>query len=234
MPGCAGCPPGPGSGAGLEEADSKGSRGRAGGIRPGAQGGLLLPGHQLALRRGPRRKAEARQGRARAGTRRSLPGSARCSPAATVRGSGSAHPAAPEASAVCTAIQRRCEACALPLLRSGPSPSVLGSLTPRFYPSCPSPPASNRGLATFPRRIPRATSLIQAPGECGGWTRRGGGGNCVGREGTNSAAGLRSSHLSSPSLPTVWFCFLWHGNWATARRMGMGSEQKIVPSPNNV
>lgn len=85
-----------------------------------------------------------------------------------MRGSGSAHPAAPEASAVCTAIQRRCEACALPLLRSGPAPSVLGSLTPRFYPSCPSPPASNRGLATFPRRIPAATWLFQAPGECGG------------------------------------------------------------------
>lgn len=56
----------------------------------------------------------------------------------------------------------------------------------------------------------------------------------MGKEGMISAAGLRSSHLSSPSLPTVWFCFLWHGNWATARRMGMGSEQKIVPSLNNV
>lgn len=70
------------------------SCGGAGLGRGGA--GTLVPARRLALRRGPCREAEARQGRAQAGDPPPFPAqpglAARCSPAATERGSGSARP----------------------------------------------------------------------------------------------------------------------------------------------
>lgn len=78
----------------------------------------------------------------------SLTGSARCSPAATAMGCGG--------SAVCTAIQRRCRACALPRSRAAGPPPLWVPCTFLLR----SPPH------------PHPHSLFQAPGECGGWTSR--------------------------------------------------------------
>lgn len=120
---------------------------------------------------------------------------ARCSPAAAERGSGSRRRSAPPSSGGVGRVPS-------PLPAACPPP--LGVAHPSFVPVSTPP-----GVSHLPPPRPRSRSLFQAPGECAGWTR--GEETYVGREGMISAAGLRSSHLSSPlsSHSLVVFSLAW-------------------------